>query len=745
MVSTGANIIQTTPTRLKIYTNDEPENGYFNQIDVVVTSGEALTTELLTTLKRVGKPKIFNPLGPSECSVWNLGGEFSDYITLGHPIANTQVYILDNNLNPLPIGVAGELCISGDGVGQGYLNRPDLTAERFIPNPFIPNSMMYRTGDLACWCHNGEVEFLGRIDTQVKINGLRIELGEIESVIGQFAGIQLAAVTNKKDETGRQYLVGYYTAESEIDEKELRHHLNAKLPKYMVPNYFVHLDEMPMTASGKTDRKNLPVPEFAAIDREYVAPKTNQEQILCAVLEGLFQMEQIGITDDFFELGGDSLRAIEYVAKAHNEGISFALQNVFDYPTVQQLCEFMNSNARVKVTYSEEDFVKYQPLLEKNVIDQSITPVKKSLGNVFLTGATGFLGSHIIDQFMKEETGKIYCLVRGGQERLTSVLEYYFGNVYTAEIGSRIIAVDGDITRNDLADNLPKDVQTVIHTAATVKHYGSYEYFHGVNVQGTKNVINYAQDAKAKLIHISTSSVSGNSFVDAFEMFRAEETMEFAETSLYIGQPLDNVYIHSKFEAELAVLDAALSGLNVKIVRVGNLTNRVSDLKFQPNYQSNAFLTRVKAALEFGYIPDYLLPLYSEFSPIDQTAEGIIKIAQYADKQTVFHLNSHRNLYFTRMVEIMGMIGVRMEIVDGLAFNTMLQKIAKDANTEYIYEAFQNDMDESGKLVYDSNIHILNDFTVWFMRQCGFEWAEIDYDYVKGYVDYFRSLGYFEV
>ena len=739
--------IHCTPTKLAMYLNCIAFQKAIYQLKIAIVGAEVFTTELLNKVRECTNAEIYNGYGPSETTVGASFGHLlpNKAITIGKPIANSQIYILDVNRKPLPIGVAGELCISGDGVGKGYLNRPELTAERFIPNPFIPGTTMYCTGDLARWRTDGEIEYLGRIDTQVKIRGLRIELGEIESVMSQFEGIQLAAVTDKKDETGRQYLVGYYTAESEIDEKELRHHLSAKLPKYMVPNYFVHLDKMPMTASGKTDRKNLPVPELAALEREYVAPETEREQILCTVLESLFQMEKIGITDDFFELGGDSLRAIEYVAKAHNQGISFALQNVFDYPTVQKLCVFINSNARIKVTYSEEDFLKYQPLLERNVIDTDFLPVKKSLGNVFLTGATGFLGSHIIDQFMKEETGKIYCLVRGGQERLRSVLEYYFGNAYTADIESRIIAVDGDITRNDLADDLPKDVQTVIHTAATVKHYGSYDYFHGVNVQGTKNVIDYAECMGAKLIHVSTLSVSGNSLVDAFDMYRAEETMEFDETSLYIGQPLDNVYIHSKFEAELAVLDAVIDGLNAKIVRVGNLTNRLSDFKFQPNYQSNAFLTRVKAGLEMGCFPDYLLYQYAEFSPVDQTAEGILKIAQYADEHNIFHLNNNHGLYFNRMLEIINALNIQMNIVDGNDFNRTLQQLAQNSNTEYIFEAFQNDMDEEGKLVYDSNIRILNDFTLWFMKKCGFEWAKIDYDYVKGYVDYFRNLGYLEV
>lgn len=744
--SNSIDVMQTTPTKMRSYLMDKQNVAYLQKLRAIVLGGEALPTDLYLELRSYTNARIFNIYGPAETTVWSTNKCVEDAaITIGKPIANTQVYILDTNRKPLPIGVAGELCISGDGVGKGYLNRPELTAERFIPNPFIPGTTMYCTGDLARWRTDGEIEYLGRMDTQVKIRGLRIELGEIESVMSGFEGIQLAAVTDKRDETGRQYLVGYYTSETEIDEKELRRHLSAKLPKYMVPNYFVHLPEMPMTASGKTDRKNLPVPEFTIIEREYVAPETTQETILCDVLEELFQLERIGTTDDFFELGGDSLRAIEYVAKAHNAGISFALQNVFDYPTVRQLSDYLCGGERVKVEYVEADFEKYEKLLAVNVIDSNFVPVRQSLGNVFLTGATGFLGSHIVDQLMKAETGKLYCLVRGGKDRLASTLKYYFGDIYDSELGSRIIVLDGDITRDSLAETLPDDIQTVIHTAATVKHYGSYDYFHGVNVQGTRNVIAFAQRMKARLIHVSTLSVSGNSLVDAFDIYHADQAMEFSETSLYIGQPLDNVYIHSKFEAELAVLDAAFEGLDAKIIRVGNLTNRASDFKFQPNYQSNAFLTRVKAGLELGCLPDYLLPLYSEFSPIDQTAEGIVKIAQYADKQTVFHLNNNRNLYFNRMIEIMNALGIKMEVVDGDAFNRTLQQLAKNVDTEYIYEVFQNDMDENGKLVYDSNIHILNDFTIWFLKRLGFAWAEIDYDYIKGYVEYFKKIGYLEV
>ncbi len=747
--------IFTTPSYFKVIEQADINN----QLKVVMNiffAGEVLTLEKERFSKlNKNKASIWNQYGPAETHVASNAKVTTTDITIGKPIANTQIYILDKDNNLLPIGVPGELCIAGAGVGKGYLNRPELTAEKFVPNPFATKEnhhgdIMYHTGDLARWRADGEIEYLGRIDTQVKIRGLRIELGEIESVMGSFEGVQLTAAADKRDENNRQYLVGYYTAETEIDEKELRQHLAAKLPKYMVPNYFMHLETMPMTPSGKIDRKNLPLPDFSMQTEEYVAPETETEKRLCSLLAQQLHMEKVGVTDDFFEMGGDSLSAIEYVAKAHGMGIEFALQNVFDYPTVRLLCDYLNSGTEDKVRYEPEDFEKYQCIFENNVVDDSFVPKKKPLGNILLTGATGFLGAHVLDQLMKEENGIVYCLVRGENAddrrgRLYRILEYYFGDTYKSEYGKRIIPVIGNIEKEGLAEQMPEDIQTVIHTAASVKHYGSYSYFHKVNVEGTKHVVDFAKAVGAKLIHVSTLSVSGNTMADDFLAYRSEEEMFFYETSYYIGQPLDNVYIHSKFEAERQVYDAMLKGLDAKVIRVGNLTSRARDYKFQPNYKENAFLARVKAFLEFGLFPEYLMSLYVEFSPIDQTAEGVVKIAQYADRQNVFHLNSDRVLYFDRFLEIIHELGIPMKVVDGAAFNRALQATIKDTATEYIFEALQNDMDDKGELVYDSNIRIMNDFTLWFLKQTGFEWCEIDEKYLRGYLKYFMDLGYIKL
>lgn len=801
-----------TPTKLQNYIRNSRTKKFLSQIASLIIGGEVFPQELYDAIRTYNpNGRIYNGYGPSETTVCVVANELKNGadITIGTPIANTQIYILDGDQRPVPIGVPGELYIAGKGVGLGYLNRPELTAQRFIQNPFATvenrhGKTMYRTGDLARFRQNGEIEYLGRMDTQVKIRGLRIELEEIESVMGSFPGVGLCAVADKRNATGRQYLVGYYTVATDsqgqirtedgreagfretdfepvqnttagLDEKALRVHMSARLPKYMVPNYFMRLESIPMTVSGKTDRKNLPIPDFSQPAREYIPPVTEKEKELCHLMEERLHVKRLGVTDDFFELGCDSLTAIEFLARAQEKGISFTLQNIFDYPTVRQLCNHMDEGNDKKIHFEPGDFDKYRKLLEKNMIDKAFVPVRRSLGNVLLTGATGFLGAHVLDRLLQEETGNVYCLVRDredgdGIQRLREILRYYFGDRYEAEFeeGShdgpaaekgthknsgagpeprhknsrRIILISGDIESEVLANNMPENIQTVIHTAASVKHYGSYRYFHRVNVEGTGHVINYAKSVGARLIHISTLSVSGNSLADAFAVCHSKDKKHFDETSLYIGQPLDNVYIHSKFEAERAVFDAMLTGLDAKIIRVGNLTSRVSDYKFQPNYKENAFLTRFKAILEFGLFPDYLMSLYSEFSPIDLTAEGVVKIAQYANTQTVFHLNSNCPIYFTRFLEVLHELGIPMEVVDGNTFTRVLRGTIRDQGTEYIFEAFQNDMDEQGRLVYDSNIHIENDFTVWFLKKLGFEWNEIDKEYLRGYVEYFRGIGY---
>ncbi len=339
ITDSGAEIIQTTPTKMRSYLFDKNDLEYLSVLKTIILGGEEFPSDLYDELRKYTSAEIYNIYGPAETTVWSSfkRADNSD-ILIGRPIANTRIYILDSSGNPLPAGVAGELCISGDGVAKGYINNPQMTAERFVPDPFFSGETMYHTGDLARFQVNGNIEFLGRIDSQVKINGMRIEPGEIESVMCSFKGIRSAAVTDRRSEKGRHYLAGYFISDNEIEDTALRTYLASRLPAYMIPNYFIRLAEMPVTPSGKTDRKKLPEPDTNKRFADYIAPETKNEKILCEIVSDLLGITHVGVNDDFFELGGDSLSLIEYVTKAQKMGIDLSLQTVFQCRTVKALC-----------------------------------------------------------------------------------------------------------------------------------------------------------------------------------------------------------------------------------------------------------------------------------------------------------------------------------------------------------------------------------------------------------------------
>jgi len=750
------DVIHATPSTMKAFCAND---NYLNSIKyakIIMVAAENFTPDLYELLSTHTQALIFNGYGPSETTIGVSFGKLnsSDNINIGKPIANTQIYIVDKYMRVVPIGVIGELCIAGDGVGTGYLNRPELTAEKFIDNPF-GEGKLYKTGDLAYWREDGNIVYVGRNDFQVKIRGLRIELEEIENAICGIDGISQAVVVVHKNNEGRQLICAFYTG-VEVDAKEIRSNIGKKLPKYMLPHICTHLDEMPLTSSGKINRKALPEVDLENIanDTEYVAPKTQMQKELCTLIELVLGTTPVGITDDFFDLGGDSLKAIEFVSKAHNEGIYFNLQNVFDYPTVKELCECIENGDKQVISFADVDFTEVNKVLDKNKVEYITTPQKIDVGNILLAGATGYLGIHILADFLDNDTGIAYCLVRGKDKadsikRMQELLNFYFGDKYADMLRIEVICADLQkdkfgLTDNEYSDLLDK-VDTVINCAASVKHYGSYKYFYEANVETTKRLIGFCKEANAKLIHTSTLSVSGNTFGDGFDGYISETEKHFYESSLYIEQPLENVYGRSKFEAEKAVLDAMVDGLQGNIMRMGNLTNRISDGQFQKNHESNAFLQRVKGVLELGLFPEYLLKdtNYAEFTPIDEAANAVMRIVRhFSTEQTVFHINNYKEVRFSKLICVLKQLGINIEAVNGNVFTDALRQTAKQTGLEHIFETFINDMDENDQLNYDSNIRIENGFTMQYLKQLGFEWSDIGIDYLRKYVEYFRKIGY---
>lgn len=499
---------------------------------------------------------------------------------------------------------------------------------------------------------------------------------------------------------------------------------------------------------------NYAVIDVGLEDVVYIPPETQLQKKLCELVEAVLNLKQVGIIDDFFDLGGDSLKAIELISKAHNEGIYFNLQNVFDYPTVKELCEYIENGDKQNVSFADVDFTTVNKVLEKNQIQYIAKPQKSNVGNILLAGATGYLGMHILADFLDNDSGIAYCLVRGNnitesQNRLNKLLEFYFGEKYSNSERIKVICADLQKDKLGLNDgeyqDLLSNVTTVINCAASVKHYGSYKYFYEANVETVKHLISFCRNCNAKLIHTSTLSVSGNSFGDTFDGVASEKELHFYESSLYIDQPLDNVYARSKFEAEKAVLEAMSDGLQANIMRMGNLTNRLSDGKFQKNHESNAFLQRVKGVTELGMFPDYLIKdtNYAEFTPIDEAANAVMTIARhFSTEQTVFHINSIKVVHFDKLFKYLKETDTNIDIVDGNTFTLALRKTAEQTGSEYIFETFINDMDENEQLNYDGNIRIENDFTVQYLKNLGFEWSDIGLDYLQKYIKYFRKIGY---
>jgi len=306
--------------------------------------------------KQLKDCKLHNQYGPTESHVvtaLTLSGpadEWRALPTIGRPIANTEIYIVDRHLQPVPVGVPGELYIGGDGLARGYLNRSELTSEKFIANPFSddPTARLYKTGDLARYLGDGNIEFLGRIDHQVKVRGYRIELGEIESVLNEHADVSESVVVAREDEPGDQRLVAYLVGrESETPSiSELRGFLKEKLPEYMVPTAFVVLEKLLLTPSGKVDRRALPAPERSRLDLEdkYQPPRTPIEEMLAAIWADILGLEQVGIRDNFFELGGHSLIATRVMARVSDTfDTRVLLRDFFERPTVAELAELVSA------------------------------------------------------------------------------------------------------------------------------------------------------------------------------------------------------------------------------------------------------------------------------------------------------------------------------------------------------------------------------------------------------------------
>ncbi|NLD49227.1 MAG: amino acid adenylation domain-containing protein, partial [Clostridiaceae bacterium] len=349
-------VLNQTPSAFYNLIKEEIKyEGNDNSVRYVIFGGEALKPAMLKPWRqKYPQTRLINMYGITETTVHVTYKEITDLeislniSNIGKPIPTLTCYIMDRNMRLLPVGVPGELCVGGDGVGRGYLNREELTNEKFIDNPYLKDERLYRSGDLAKLLPNGEMEYLGRIDHQVKIRGFRIELGEIESKLIDHSEIKESVVLAQEGQDGDKYLCAYYVAQRELTVKEIREHLLKDLPEYMVPSFFIRLDSIPLTTNGKVNRRALPKPqESINTGAEYEAPSTAMETELVKIWERVLGISRVGINDNFFELGGHSLKATRLIAEIHKElNVDIPLREMFRNPTVKGLAQFAEASSK---------------------------------------------------------------------------------------------------------------------------------------------------------------------------------------------------------------------------------------------------------------------------------------------------------------------------------------------------------------------------------------------------------------
>lgn len=736
LIKHKVNHFLVVPSLYKILLREKLE--CLSTLKFVTIAGESFSETLVKEhFKKLPNVRLINEYGPTENSVCSTFYELTKdkpTVYIGEPIANTKCYVLNQNKDLLPIGNKGELYVSGPGVSEGYLGRPELNKERFLNNPFNPKYKMYKTGDIVLRHFDGNLEFVGRDDDQVKLHGLRIELKEIEQNILQDKNILDCVVAVKENSNKKQILIAYIiTNNDDFNVSDLYETLKKKLPFYMIP-VIMKLKEFPLTPNGKIDKKQLPMPNSSK--SYHSLPRTGLERDILSVCQEVLQTQDLGIYEDFFIDGNaDSLSILTINSRLFSKGIKIQTQDFYKYSTVESLAKYISTNNKTLVksptNIIKPKFTAFPEGLTKESLNFSFK-------NILLTGVTGFLGVHILDYLLKNTNSIVYCIIRekynqAPKKRLEKILSYYFDTEYYQNYQNRIIIIDGELSKEFFGlsqedySNLQKNVDCIINTAANTRHYGNYSIFERENVNTVKNLILFAKPANILLNHMSTTNVSGNFLVEN------DINYHYTENDFYIGQNYeDNVYIHSKFEAEKLIIEQEYQGLRANIFRLGNLMARYCDGKFQKNKLDNAYYTRLLAFAKIGYIPENLKDQLLEFSPIDETAECIIKLLTIPNlKNNIFHIFSDKLIPLTTLLNTLQQYGCKYQFTSYKAFMEYLNLPENEKNLKYIV----SDLNLSRKFDYSSNIVIDNNLTNQFLDFVGFKWSKIDEKYLKRFFD----------
>ncbi len=715
-------IMQATPSTWKSIL----AAGWQGDGDLVICSaGEALPRSLVEMLLARCR-SVWNLYGPTETTVYSTVGAIhssaAEEVTIGFPLRNTQVYILDERLQPVPFGAVGELYIGGAGLAIGYWQRPALTRERFLPDPFRAGGAMYRTGDLARYRSNGDLLCLGRIDQQVKIHGVRVELGEIETHLRTVPGISDAVVTAWQDSQGSYQLVAHLTADSHPPPAtgDIRSRLREALPEVMVPPYMVFHESFPLTENGKIKRSALPGPDIdQQAKKDSGPPETAVEKSLADAWSRILNIERtiIGRDADFMDLGGHSLLIAPLLLEVRRLfRVSFSMREFFGASTLRALAKLVEdrlesnsgktNGAQAFGPVRNESWGRQRMdfLAREAELPPSLGPARgvvfkpvDRIRKLFMTGATGFLGAYLIDGILRETEADLYCLVRpkrGMDERSRIEHQMRHYHVWREEETwqkawqDRVHIVSGDVTlprlgiNDGLYDELAEDIDAILHSAAHVNFIYPYESLRGTNVGGVHEIIRFAFFNRIKPVHhISTAAIWPMGSQYTF----------YEKDPIQHGQVLNLGYDEAKWVAEMSLIHAGERGLPVVRYRPGEVGGDSSSGRCVTDH---FLIASIKGFLQFGAFPE--LDIEVDVAPVDYVAKAIVYILfNKKPYGRAFHLTNPERIHMSRALDFLRDLGYRFVT---LPFETLRDRLINSPdfseNALFAYQAMLQEFDD---------------------------------------------------
>jgi natural product biosynthesis luciferase-like monooxygenase protein/thioester reductase-like protein len=652
--------LQVTPSGLRAILDEEPGAATLSRLKTLLVGGEAFPPALASQLAGRGPARVINMYGPTETTVWSMASPVDPNaaaVPIGRPLANTQVLVLDDAGEPVPPGIVGEIHIGGTGVARGYLNRPALTAERFTPSRFgPPGSRLYRTGDRGYWADDGALRFAGRADEQVKVRGFRVEPREVETRLLEQDGVREAAVIASADRLAAYVVTGPGPGP---DPEALRERLRTVLPDYMVPAAVIRLDRLPRTANGKLNRAGLAARQAPAPQaRSRRAPRDDTERALAQIWGEVLDRPGIGVSDDFFAFGGHSLLAVRVITAIRDRlGLPIPLRCLFEAPTIARLARVIDTGA-----FATPRPASAQTLDQDAILPPEVRPARGGQwappSEVFLTGATGFVGRILLAELLSRTTVTVRCLVLAGGEEtgLREIRDALTASeLWRDEFSSRIVPVAGNLAQPQLGlpaqeyADLADTVDTVYHAAALVHLLYPYDVLKGPNVDGTAETLRLACLGRPKRFH----------YVSTLDVF-ADDAPHREDAPLESPCRAQGAYAQSKWAAEKLVAVARERGLATTVLRPGNVAGDTRTGYWNSHDQT---YTLIRSCLALGTAPDLDMPV--SLTPVDYVAAATTRLT--LDERSVgrsFHLfNPHPPMPWLDLVEAVRAAGYPLDLM----------------------------------------------------------------------------------